>query len=70
MINLFNKILINKKRGFIFKFVGVFYRYAPNYLSWEDKTRIEEAMFTDYITKPLNSDGLFKLIDNSLNKKI
>lgn len=39
------------------------------YSSSEDKMKIEEAGFTDYITKPLNRERLFELIDNYLNNK-
>jgi CheY-like chemotaxis protein len=39
------------------------------YSSSEDKIKIEEAGFTDYITKPLNRERLFELIDNYLNNK-
>ncbi|WP_264521945.1 ATP-binding protein [Flavobacterium sp. N1994] len=39
------------------------------YSSSDDKVRIEEAGFTDYITKPLNRERLFELIDQYLNKK-
>ena len=39
------------------------------YSSSDDKIRIEEAGFTDYITKPLNRERLFELIDQYLNKK-
>ena len=39
------------------------------YSSSDDKIRIEEAGFTDYITKPLNRERLFELIDIYLNKE-
>ncbi len=38
------------------------------YSSSEDKMKIEEAGFTDYITKPLNRERLFELIDKYLSK--
>jgi len=38
------------------------------YSSSEDKIKIEEAGFIDYITKPLNRERLFELIDKYLNK--
>ncbi|HNP33461.1 MAG TPA: ATP-binding protein [Flavobacterium sp.] len=38
------------------------------YSSSDDKIKIEEAGFTDYITKPLNRERLFELIDIYLNK--
>jgi signal transduction histidine kinase/CheY-like chemotaxis protein len=38
------------------------------YSSSEDKIKIEEAGFTDYITKPLNRERLFELIGHYLNK--
>lgn len=38
------------------------------YSSSEDKIKIEEAGFTDYITKPLNRERLFELIGLYLNK--
>ncbi len=37
------------------------------YSSSDDKIRIEEAGFTDYITKPLNRERLFELIDKYLD---
>lgn len=37
------------------------------YSSSEDKIKIEEAGFTDYITKPLNRERLFELITKYLN---
>jgi len=39
------------------------------YSSSDDKIKIEEAGFTDYITKPLNRERLFELIDKYLNKE-
>lgn len=39
------------------------------YSSSDDKIRIEEAGFTDYITKPLNRERLFELIDIYLNNE-
>jgi signal transduction histidine kinase/CheY-like chemotaxis protein len=39
------------------------------YSSSDDKLKIEEAGFTDYITKPLNRERLFELIDLYLHKK-
>lgn len=39
------------------------------YSSSEDKIRIEKAGFSNYITKPLNRERLFELIDIYLNKK-
>jgi CheY-like chemotaxis protein len=38
------------------------------YSSSDDKIKIEEAGFTDYITKPLNRERLFELIGQYLNK--
>jgi signal transduction histidine kinase/ActR/RegA family two-component response regulator len=38
------------------------------YSSSEDKMKIEEAGFTDYITKPLNRERLFELINKYLSK--
>lgn len=38
------------------------------YSSSDDKIRIEEAGFTGYITKPLNRDVLFELINKYLDK--
>lgn len=38
------------------------------YSASEDKIKIEEAGFNDYITKPLNRDNLFELINKYLNK--
>jgi len=38
------------------------------YSSSEDKLKIEEAGFIDYITKPLNRERLFELIDTYLKK--
>ncbi|MGL2966773.1 ATP-binding protein [Flavobacterium sp. XGLA_31] len=39
------------------------------YSSSDDKLKIEEAGFTDYITKPLNRERLFELIDKYLYKE-
>jgi len=39
------------------------------YSASEDKIKIEEAGFNDYITKPLNRDNLFELINKYLNKE-
>lgn len=39
------------------------------YASSEDRSKIEAAGFDDYITKPLNRERLFELIDNYLNQK-
>ena len=39
------------------------------YSSSDDKIKIEEAGFTDYITKPLNRERLFELIDKYLDKE-
>ncbi|MEK8180179.1 ATP-binding protein [Flavobacterium buctense] len=39
------------------------------YSSSEDKAKIEEAGFTDYITKPLNRERLFELLEKYLEKK-
>ena len=39
------------------------------YSSSEDKIKIEVAGFTDYITKPLNRERLFELIDKYLSKE-
>ncbi|TBX69205.1 response regulator [Flavobacterium silvisoli] len=39
------------------------------YSSSEDKIKIEEAGFTDYITKPLNRERLFELVDQYLHKQ-
>jgi signal transduction histidine kinase/CheY-like chemotaxis protein len=39
------------------------------YSSSEDKIKIEEAGFNGYITKPLNRDNLFELINTFLNKE-
>jgi len=38
------------------------------YSSSDDKLKIEEAGFTDYITKPLNRERLFELVDKYLHK--
>jgi len=38
------------------------------YSSSDDKIKIEEAGFSDYITKPLNRERLFELITKYLNK--
>jgi CheY-like chemotaxis protein len=38
------------------------------YSSSEDKIKIEEAGFNGYITKPLNRENLFELINTFLNK--
>jgi len=38
------------------------------YSSSDDKIKIEEAGFSDYITKPLNRERLFELINKYLNK--
>lgn len=38
------------------------------YSSSDDKIKIEEAGFNGYITKPLNRDALFELINNYLDK--
>lgn len=37
------------------------------YSSSEDKAKIEKAGFSDYITKPLNRERLFELLDQYLN---
>ncbi|WP_284651898.1 ATP-binding protein [Flavobacterium terrisoli] len=39
------------------------------YSSSEDKAKIEEAGFTDYITKPLNRERLFELLTKYLEKE-
>ena len=39
------------------------------YSASEDKIKIEVAGFTDYITKPLNRERLFELIDKYLSKE-
>jgi signal transduction histidine kinase/CheY-like chemotaxis protein len=39
------------------------------YSSSDDKLKIEEAGFADYITKPLNRERLFELIDKYLHKE-
>ncbi|MDN3676791.1 ATP-binding protein [Flavobacterium paronense] len=39
------------------------------YSSSEDKTKIEEAGFNGYITKPLNRENLFELINKYLDKE-
>jgi signal transduction histidine kinase/CheY-like chemotaxis protein len=39
------------------------------YSSSDDKIKIEEAGFTDYITKPLNRERLFELVDKYLHKE-
>jgi signal transduction histidine kinase/CheY-like chemotaxis protein len=39
------------------------------YSSSDDKMKIEEAGFADYITKPLNRERLFELIDKYLHKE-
>lgn len=39
------------------------------YSSSDDKIKIEEAGFNGYITKPLNRDHLFELINNYLDKE-
>ncbi len=39
------------------------------YSSSDDKIKIEEAGFTDYITKPLNRERLFELINKYLHKQ-
>jgi CheY-like chemotaxis protein len=39
------------------------------YSSSDDKLKIEEAGFTDYITKPLNRERLFELVDKYLHKE-
>jgi CheY-like chemotaxis protein/two-component sensor histidine kinase len=39
------------------------------YSSSDDKLKIEEAGFTDYITKPLNRERLFELVDKYLHQK-
>ena len=39
------------------------------YSSSDDKLKIEEAGFSDYITKPLNRERLFELVDKYLHKE-
>jgi CheY-like chemotaxis protein len=39
------------------------------YSSSEDKAKIEFAGFTDYITKPLNRERLFELLEQYLDNK-
>ncbi|HEU4789213.1 MAG TPA: response regulator, partial [Flavobacterium sp.] len=36
----------------------------------EDKDKIFKAGFTDYITKPINRERLFEIIDVILKKKV
>jgi len=39
------------------------------YSSSDDKIKIEEAGFTDYITKPLNRERLFELVEKYKSNK-